>query len=230
MEVHQPNFWTRERQELRLWFERNAPSLGELYKGAIEMVFNEIFPGRVRFVSHAVREIRNRLPDVIAGPVSTNQVQYINRLDDLSKVWKKAGLSLDGSLPIKLTNNEQIPPIKEVPIPVKIYKEIAKLIRDHEEARKKPYEEFKRLFQAIDPKNKEAEATLRPRIDNLRKNTEWFVARTHDRGKVDAEMDGDELKKNFEIFERALLAIIGSFYKTLEDLDEILEETNARPG
>jgi len=230
MAVLQPNFWTRERQELYLWFERNAPSLGELYKGAVEMVFNEIFPGRVRFVSHAVREIRNRLPDVIAGPVSTNQVQYINRLDDLSKIWKKEGLSLDGSLPIKVTNNEQIPLIKEVTIPVKIYKEIAKLIRDHEEARKKPYEEFRRLFQAVDPRNKEAEATLRPRIDNLLKNTEWFVARTHDRGKVDAEMDGNELKKNFEIFERALLAIIGSFYKTLEDLDEILEETNARSG
>ena len=47
--------------ELLEWFERNAPALGRLYKGAIIMVNDQSFPGRIRFVSHAVREIANSL-------------------------------------------------------------------------------------------------------------------------------------------------------------------------
>ena len=58
--------WTPRRVDLRSWLQRNAPSLGELYVGAVLLVFGRPIPGRVRFVAHAVREIRNRLPDVVS--------------------------------------------------------------------------------------------------------------------------------------------------------------------
>jgi hypothetical protein len=60
-------YWTHARLELQAWLQRNAASLAELYGGAARLVYDTPLPGRVRFVCHAVREIRNRLPDVLSG-------------------------------------------------------------------------------------------------------------------------------------------------------------------
>ncbi|GAF90738.1 unnamed protein product, partial [marine sediment metagenome] len=40
--------WTKDRLELWSWFQRNARSLGELYLGAVKMVYGPDFPGRTR--------------------------------------------------------------------------------------------------------------------------------------------------------------------------------------
>jgi len=223
----QPDYWTQQRIELRAWFKRNAPSLGELYEGALEMVFREDFPGRVRFVSHAVREIRNRLPDVIAGPKAGARLDYVGQLDKIVGVWEKHGLPLDGSLPTKVTSSDSLPSSNDVPVPREVYNMMAKLVSDHARTREKPREAAKRLFQAIDPNNSASEATLRPRIDHWIKSTEWFVQRVHDRGKIDAYIGAEELKERFEIFERALSAMVREFFKTVEELDAILEEANS---
>ena len=58
--------WTRNRRELLEWLGRNAPLLAELYEGAVSLLYGSRIPGFSRFVSHAVRELRNRLPKVIS--------------------------------------------------------------------------------------------------------------------------------------------------------------------
>ena len=68
-------------QGLRDWFRVNAAHLGALYEGALKILYTVGFPRKVRFVAHAVREIRNRLPDVVCGPKTGGTVQYVNRLD-----------------------------------------------------------------------------------------------------------------------------------------------------
>lgn len=223
-----PDYWTPLRRELCDWFKRNAPSLGELYEGAVEMVFREDFPGRVRFVSHAVREIRNRLPNVIAGYKAGIQLQYKNRLDAVLKVWKTYGLPLDGSLPEQITRENPLPSSDYLPIPLDIYTMVAQLVSDHEKTRETPREAAKRLFEAIDPNNNVSEAFLRPRIEFWIKSTEWFVERAHDRGEIDENMGAEEFKERFEIFEKMLFSMIREFFKTMEELDAILEEANSR--
>src|SRR3990172_9814367 len=103
------NYWTGRRKELLAWFVRHSPSLGELYQGALWMIFTPNFPGRVRLVAHAVREIRNRLPDVIAGTKTGGTFQWKNALDRLAKDWQKAGFSLDGTIPTSFTGGQTIP-------------------------------------------------------------------------------------------------------------------------
>jgi hypothetical protein len=125
-----PDYWNETRKMLLSWFENNAPSLGELYEGALRMVYDENFPGRVRFVSHAVREIRNRLPGVIAGYKSGSSLQYSNRLEEIAKIWQESGLPVDGSLPIKITT-EDLPSSTDVLIPKKVYEKISNLVGDH---------------------------------------------------------------------------------------------------
>jgi hypothetical protein len=70
--------WTDERTALRDWLIRNAPSLAELHEAAVLMLYahNPLLPGRSRLVAHAVREVRNRLPDAVAGKTVAKQLQY----------------------------------------------------------------------------------------------------------------------------------------------------------
>src|ERR1700723_1529884 len=87
--------WTRNRQELLEWLSKTSPSLAELYKGAVELLFGQSVAGFSRFVSHAVREIRNRLPSVVSGAASGGRLDYKSRIDDLAVQWKRARISIE---------------------------------------------------------------------------------------------------------------------------------------
>ena len=122
--------WTKQRLEIYLWFQRNAPSLGELYAGALKMIFENSFPGRTRFIAHAVREIRNRLPEVISGEKNRPTFQWKNKLDELIASWQKNGFPLNGSIPVDLSENHSLPS-HLVPFPRKLLEKVARLLQDH---------------------------------------------------------------------------------------------------
>jgi hypothetical protein len=97
---------------------RNAPSLAELYEGAALLIFEVPLPGHARFVAHAVREIRNRLPFVISGSKSSGNLDYKGRMDQIIERWKGAGFSTDGriaGLPAGSSSAEPKP--EEIPMP-----------------------------------------------------------------------------------------------------------------
>jgi len=221
-------FWNPARLELRAWLHRNAPSLAELYEGAVRLIFEMPLPGRVRFISHAVREIRNRLPDAISGIKGGENLQYKNRLDNLAKVWQRHGYRLDGSFPdtISFSQQETVPQ-PDINVPNILFRLIADLIRDHTNTREKPLEAAIRLFEGCAPENQQIRDTLRPRVQQWLEITDWFMHQTHDSGTIDANCDESELRRKFELFENTLVALIRGFFVTLEEIDEILEDTNS---
>lgn len=219
-------YLTKKRLEIREWFGRNAPSLGELYEGSLKMLYGLGFPGRVRFVSHAVREIRNRLPDVISGFKNKPGVQYKNRLDVISRAWNRNGLPMDGTLAVNIGETKE-PLSDSITLPKIVFREIGKLIREHNDAREKPIDSAKRLFTGTTEEDVALENNLRPVLDQWLDVTKWFVKKAHDSGQVDGSVDPRLLQEKFEIFETTLGAILGSFFSTVKDLDEILEEANS---
>lgn len=222
----QENYWTQPRLELRAWFQRNAPSLCELYEGALRMNFIPDFPGGMRFIAHAVREIRNRLPDVIAGPKTGGTVQYKNRLDDIVKDWEKCGFLLDGSTTTSLTSSENIPS-GNIAIPRSLFQKIAIVVKEHVKGRESRQEAAIRLFEGIAPESQELRDTLRPIVHQWLDVTEWFVKKVHAPGFEVSNVDANEFDRYFDIFEKTLGALVRSFFKTVEELDEILEDTNS---
>jgi hypothetical protein len=220
------NYWTHPRLELKAWFQRNAPSLCELYDGALRMIFLPDFPGRMRFIAHAVREIRNRLPDVIAGPKTGGPVQYKNRLDDIVKDWEKCGLLADGSTTTSLNSSETIPS-GHILIPRLLFQKIAILVKEHVEGRESREEAAIRLFEGIAPENQDLRDTLRPIVHQWLEVTEWFVKKVHAPSFEASNVDAKEFRRYFDIFEKTLGALVRSFFKTVEELDEILEDTNS---
>jgi hypothetical protein len=220
---------TRERVDLCAWMRRNnAASLAELYEGAVRLLFEAKLPGRVRLISHAVREIRNRLPDVISGTRTTGRLDYKSRLDRLNKKWQRSGLRLDGSLP---EGGFGVDPGEarslNIEVARDVFAEIAALVKDHEETRTKPLDTAVRLFEACAPENQRLRDTLRPIILQWLEVTGWFMSKAHDSGYVDGDIDEAELISQFELFETYLNALVRGFFSTLDELDAILEDANS---
>jgi hypothetical protein len=110
--------WTPNRRELREWLRRDAASLAELYEGAVLLLIEAPVPGYTRFVPHAVREIMNRLPDVVAGQTSRRRFDSTNRLDGLLAAWNRRGIpaeSIVGNAKSSASTTEPIPP--EISLP-----------------------------------------------------------------------------------------------------------------
>ncbi len=219
------DYWTSARIELREWFHRNAPSLGELYEASLIMIYDGNFPGRTRLIAHAVREIRNRLPDIICG-VERGRMEYINRLDELRRHWTRHGFNLNGSQAHSISSEEQIPE-SHISVPIPLFRRITDLIREHVEKRETQKEKAFRLFEAISQDSASSRESLTPVIFQWIEVTDWFVGKAHDSGAQDDVTDENELRERFELFETNLGTLLRGFFSTIEGLDEILEETNA---
>jgi hypothetical protein len=219
------DYWTEPRRELQAWFQMHAPSLGELYESALQMLHNRTFPGRVHFISHAVREIRNRLPDVIAGRRGGGRVDYVTELDPIARDWVRYGFLLDGSIPTTVSDSQALSTSVSVPIP--LFRKLSSLLKKHVDGREKKYDAAIRLFEAIAPENIGKRDSLRPIILHWLDITDWFEKKTHHPGRNYEMCTHDELQTKFELFETALGALIRGFFETIEDLDEILEDTNS---
>lgn len=225
-----PAYWSPVRLELREWFRRHAPSLGELYEGAVGLMFGPPLAGRVRFVTHAMREVGNRLPDVMAGRRGDATFQYKGRLDNLSTIWAAAGYSFDGSVPASITAGvgTAVPPGPNLQINRKLFEEIAKLVRDHVATREKPEDAAFRMFQAVAPENRAAREELRPVLKQWVQILKWAASKVHDSGRVDAECcTREELERQFELFEMTVGTLVRGYFKTVDALDEILEDANS---
>jgi len=223
--------WTASRRDLRAWLRRDAPSLAELYEGAVVLLFDVTVPGYTRFVSHAVREIRNRLPDITSGTKSGGYLNYKARCDDLVVVWKKAGFATDGALPgSKMGDSPGAAIAEEAPLPREIVVMVASLVANHEAARERPMDAAIRLFEGVLPENQKFRDTLRPVAVQWLEITDWFMKKTHDSGVTDKDLDIAELRKKFGLFELTLLGIVrgfSTFFATTKELDEILEDANS---
>lgn len=228
---HPPRHWTSVRIELRDWLRRNAPSLAELYEGAVELAFGRRLPGWTRLVSHSVREIRNGLPRAIAGLKGGRSVDYKTWADDFAAAWEAAGLGSDGEIPSSVfATDGKVPGSPNVAIPPALARMLATFVKQHNLVREKPKEAASRLFSEIDEKNQEQSDMLRLIIDRWMQATEWFVRRVHDSGKTDEDIEVSELRTHFTTFEHALGAVVNEFFTTLKELDEVLEDANTSTG
>jgi hypothetical protein len=221
--------WARDsRRECLNWLGREAVSLAELYEGSARLLDDVRLPGRVRFISHAVREIRNRLPDIIAGPRRAMRLDYPSRIDELRRTWAIHDPSFGGEGWASTSEDRPTHSRTSVEVPLAAIRCLVNLITDHDAARERPRDAARRLFEAISPG-----VTLTPKsaldvvIRQWLEVTDWFMHRAHDSGKADNDCDDAELRRQFELFELSLASLVRTFFATVESLDEILDDANA---
>jgi len=213
------------------WLNQRSLGLAELYWAAFRLVNDQVFPARVRLVSHAVREIRNRLPEIVAGHKGGKQFQYKPLLDKLVEEWEKGGLPLDDTITRSTATGE----VEEVPIdafgplliPGKLAHDIRHVLRDHKLTREKPREAALRLYETFAPRDEDIREALKPLAEEAWVNvTGWFASKAHQPMDNIGEPSNAELALMFSMFEQLLETIIIQIPRVYEDIDEILGETN----
>ena len=217
-------WWTLKRVALLGWLEESAPALAPLYRGALLLAMRESFPGRVHFIAHAMREIRNRLPGALGPKVKRRNAGYEHLTATIHKRWGAEGLPEDGRLPL----TEESVPSASGPsrrdVSVEFLASVGKLIEDHTEAQANREARARSGFGAL------ADEAPVPRHvvknwGNLFPDVQKFAHAGDE--PLPAVADGEWVSKFFE-FEGALMAVFKPPHENLDDLDRLLDETNKR--
>lgn len=215
------------RRETIAWMRRNnAASLAELYQGAVELMLREL-PGRVRLVAHAVREIRNRLPDVLAPEQAGEHLNYQKRCEAIRDMWPPVSV-LSGSATIRAPTASGT-----ISIPIAAADQVQRLLDDDRAVEGKVRAAAMRLYKAAIRIRSgrtltESElSAITPATLQWIKITEWFVERAHDSGRSDVDNDLREFADRFAVFEHALHSLIQEYYPATDALNDLLEEANS---
>jgi hypothetical protein len=216
-------YLTEKRIEIKSWFDKHAPHLGELYEGALMIISEENFPGYAVFVAHAVREIRNRLPDIILGEEHI-YFKWQKELYGLMIVWESAGL-----LRNQITESEDLSKDSglenTISINLEIYNKINQILNKFEENNEIYRDRVIRLFNSVS-NGENLEQVLQPTVSHWFEITNWFREIVHLRTTY-RQIDRIELLRKFENFENTLSMLQGYIFRATKELDEILEEANS---
>lgn len=213
--------WTERRRQLHGWFEQAAPNLAPLYAAAVRMTSDIDFPGRVVFVWHAIREIRNRLPDALAGGVRASLVEYGSLTGEIARRWVEDGWPEDGA--IALTSAAEpsgMGPVRHE-ISDGLLLAVARLVASHALLPNRNRANAVRLLEGV------AGSTVPPyavRAWVQRGRRAHKLAHVHN--KPSASEDEASLAEQFAAFEADLMAIASRSYENMNDLDAILEAAN----
>lgn len=206
---------TAERRVIVKWLHGRAPSLAELYDSALSLMFERTLPGKVRLVSHCVREIASGLARSVPNSGSS-RIEHA-QVKRIAATWP----TIDPQL--LRPDAPAAPP--EMVIPREAYVAVDALVRAQAAARN--FEEtLQLLFAGTD---RSATPLIRPAVQRFKQSYDWFQQRAHDRGEIDAELCTEpELRSNFETFENGLYTLAGEWIDVQGKVDELLVEANRR--
>jgi len=178
------------------------------------------FPGRVWFMAHALRDIRNRLPDAIAGPVKHSNTQYKDLAAAISDQWTR-----DGHEATSVSASDDGRPSLDGPARIEIspalFAAVEELVGGHEAIGPRMVEGASRLFSALS-------GTAVPRyvVDSWLVATKRAEKFAHLRTKPLSAEKVREFEEIFERCEHLLVAMANRSYENMDELDELLAAAN----
>jgi len=217
--------WTPERRELHEWFRDNAPSLADAYEGAVRLLSMPGFPGRVHLVSHVVRDICNRLPDFL-GSIERVRIEYVQELDALDKLWPD---SVGPSGADYGDSTSEVSEDSDVRISQAAVVAVSLLLKKHRD-RQTNRDIEDNLFAFVAEATHHDRTSLEPIVTEFHNTANWFMKRTHLPEEPVDLPEPAELVRKFEQFERITLSLVRSFFRTMDELDGILQQANTRTG
>jgi hypothetical protein len=209
---------SRKRRELLDWFRKNAEPLAEAFEGAVRLLDDGHFPGRVHFIAHAVRDIADRLVFVLDPQLKGNRVQYENEMDRIAKNWPTLQIIGDDKTGARANQDA-------VTIHYALASIINSLVEAHRERRLRP-SNFELLFRFLmrnEPSRGDVNKLI---VSDFKKIRGWFMDLTHLRATEAPKIDEYELQMQFRKFEGMLHSFVGDFFTGTAELDDILQQAN----
>lgn len=213
-------YWTKQRRELVRWFDDRAPSFTEGYVGAVRLLHTPSFPARVHLICHVVRDIYFYLPATLGlNSLSRPAEVFPDMVKTLAEKWNK----------FPPTENERSGGIgSDVAVSPQVHRCLVKLVETSRELTDQPKEGERlaiALFRSLDRRDDEF---IHPWIImSFHDEYKFFVRRAHLAKSLDRVPTDDGLIEHFEAFERAFHSLVGPYFSGKEELDAILQDTNA---
>lgn len=222
--------WEAQRERIFAWLrDQGGSGFAEDFKGATMLMHMKV-PGYVRFVCHALRDILNGLPAVIAKE-ERKQVQYPQRLDRIFTRWATEKLPRGPIVASSGVLEEQVTGrFVAVTISAELVEQLAELLNEHEQGRARGRNNPLTFLEAAIP-----ESAGRPDLLAMPR-AQWKALQddalhlVHENGggcDKDDEAACASLFQRFETLLSSLSSFAGSYYHSLENLDAILEEANS---
>lgn len=217
-------WWSPERAALYRWLDRVAPQLAPVYLGALRLAMDDGFPGRVHYIAHSIREIRNRLPDAIDGALKRPRSDYRPHVERVQQQWVAQGFAPDGIAPSMNTSGASGSIDVEMVVSAEFLRAIASLIAEH--SRETVGREVREALQF------EAMCGAGPHPayvrDGLRRATDSVEKFAHV-GETPLPPGADtEWTDRFSHFEDFLMTISKSATESLDAADDLLRSANRR--
>ncbi len=209
--------WSLKRHELLIWFSSNAKPLAEAYEGAIRLLNEGDFPGRIHFIAHAVRDIADRLVFVLDPQLKGRRVQYEQEMDGIEKLWPELQ-TFQAKADVSSAQDT-------VTIKYRLASKIDALVREHRERRQRP-SNYELLFRFLMRQERSPAEVNQRVVSDFKKMRKWFMELTHLRGNEAPKVDESELHTQFNKFEGMLHSFVGDFFTGTAELDEILQQAN----
>lgn len=220
--------WTGERVTLRRWLDDQNTQLGDTYAVVVELLFGRPMPGYVFFVCHGVREIGNRLPDVVLRTASSSHLRYEDHVDTIARLWAHGHISDELTVGAGEPGDPLGAPTTRIAVPRDLIEQIRELIDAHLAVRETNADKARRFFEYFVSPERVGADVIGAKARQWRATIKWFVDRVHLRVDDPVVVTHDELLSHFDAFETPLASLFAGFYETLDKIDAILDEANRR--
>jgi hypothetical protein len=213
--------WTPQRLRVRAWLRERAPNLAPAYEATIRLAADPTFPGRACFMAHALRDMRNRLPNAIAGPVKGSNTRYAHLADLVTKCWMEDGLPSDGSSPVITGREASAEGPARFEVSATLITAVGELVTGHLAIPSRKEEGARRLWATIggQPAPDYAIRTWLAATNQI----ERFA---HLRDKPLTQEDVERFEEIFSTCDRALIAMANRSYENMDEIDAILGSAN----
>jgi hypothetical protein len=172
-------------------------------------------------MAHALRDMRNRLPDAIAGPVKGFNTQYSDLADLVTKCWMEDGLPGDGSSPVTADREASAEGPARFQVSATLITAVGELVSGHLAIQPRKEEGARRLWAGIggQPAPDYAIRTWLAATNRI----EQFA---HLRDKPLSPEDEERFEKIFSACDHALVVMASKSYENMDEIDAILGSAN----
>jgi len=215
--------WSPARRDRRARLVAAASrDLAELYEAAIDLLGDPGSPGRMFLLSHCMREIGNRLPNILNPelPDSSGQSEAVKHL---AEAWRAAGLG------VQIVGAEESTQAPDVSVPRVVAAAIEIVVAEFELGQRANYAKGSFLVQGVVPPDIAGAArNPDPSVQAFLGSRRFFMRHTHAGDEDRQPPREEEIQDRVSHFEQVLDARLGDWWAVQADVRDLVKMANER--
>jgi len=215
--------WSPARRDRRARLAAAASrDLAELYEAAIDMLGDPGRPARMFLLGHCMREIGNRLPNILTPELPDSSKQNL-AVEQLAEAWRAAGLG------VQIVGSEESTQSPDVSVPRGVAAAIETVVAEYELGHRANYAKGSFLVQGVIPPDLAgAAANPDPSVQAFLRSKGFFMGHTHAGEEDRPPPREEEIQDRVRHFEDVLDARLGDWWAVQADVRDLVTRANER--